>query len=505
MLIALLVLACTRPGDPPSADPALTETGSDTGAPCHQARTLGTPTHARPPQLGPPTWEAFGSHQVYSSPRLADLNGDGILDVISGRGATDIGQPLDTIGYATAHDGATGAELWRIDVRQEVFTTAALPELTGDGIPDPVFGARHAEFFAIDGASGALLWAFALDVEAARDAGWYNTFSAQPIDDRDGDGVTDLVIANGGDSLISPDDPDRPPGRLALVSGATGAVIASAWVPDGRETYLSPVLIGTDVIFGTGGETVAGQLWRTSLEDIAAGNIDDATPLLAGDLGAIAPPSVADLNGDCVDDIVTAHFSGTLAAIDGETHAVLWRLDHPGQTYNSPTLGYFNDDPVPDVFGSVMEGTWPDYERMVHFVIDGRSGDVLWTGELGVFGASGALAVDLDGDGLDEILLGVNDSGFTDPGPMGWMLYHLDPRDFSLTPMAATADRAGITSPWLGDLDGDGLLEMITSISHLGGENSEWRTARYDLDLPAPPTVSWGGYLGTHGDGHLSR
>jgi len=502
MLVPLIVLACTQPNDSPPDGPG-SETGSETEVPCHAPPAIGAPTGQQPPVLPAPTWQAHGPYDVFSSPRLADLDGDGVLDVISGHG-TDTGESeLHTVGYATAHSGATGTELWRIDARQDLFTTAALPDLDGDGIADPVFGGRHAELLAVSGATGSALWTFSMDVEEARAAGWYNTYSAQPIPDRDGDGVADLLIANGGDSLIVPEDPVRPSGRLALVSGATGAVLGFALVPDRQETYLSPVLLDGDVIFGTGGETVAGSLWRTSLDDIGSGDIDGALELLPGELGAIAPPSLADLNGDCVDDIVTAHFSGTIAAIDGASHEVMWRVDHPGQTYNSPTLGFFTGDGHPDVFASVREGTWPLFDRMVHFLIDGATGEILWTDELGVFGSSGGLAVDLDGDGRDEVLVGVNAAALADVGQNGGGLYHLDPITLDLTPMA-DLDRPGVSNPWIGDLDGDTFLELVTSVSDLSGADRAWRTERYDLDVQGPPRVSWGGYLGTAGDGHLT-
>jgi hypothetical protein len=502
MLLSLLLIGCVPPSDTGATSP-MPENSVDTAHPCHATLHFQPPTGAAPPFLSTPTWESLGETDVFSSPRLADLDGDGLLDVVSGHGTSIGGDLLQTVGYATALSGETGEPLWRVEARQEVFSTAALPDLTGDGVADPVFGGRHAELFAVNGATGAVLWTFDMDVHEARDAGWYNTFSPQTVADRNGDGVPDLLIANGGDFLMPPDESERPPGRLALISGATGAVLSSALVPDRRETYLSPVLLGADVIFGTGGETVAGSLWRASLDDIARGDLDDAVALLDGELGAIAPPSMTDLNDDCIDDIVVANFSGTLAAIDGATNEVLWRVEQEGQTYNSPTLGFFTEDGIPDVFGSVMEGSWPVYERMVHRLIDGATGAVLWTGELGVFGSSGSVAVDLDGDGRDEVILGVNDSSFGSDEPPRWQLHHFDPVLLTLTPIADLADRAGVANPWIGDLDGDGLLELVTNTADLTGLSGEWKTERFDLDVAAPPSVSWGSYLGTHGDGRF--
>ena len=73
-------------------------------------------------------------------------------------------------------------------------------------------------------------------------------------------------------------------------------------MPDGRETYMSVVKASLrnnrteDVIFGTGGETVGGSLYRTPLADILKGDISDAVLLATGkNKGFIAPPALADI------------------------------------------------------------------------------------------------------------------------------------------------------------------------------------------------------------------
>lgn len=46
------------------------------------------------------------------------------------------------------------------------------------------------------------------------DQGWYNFTTPQLIPDQDGDGLKDLLIANGGNPKAAAGDPDRPAGRL---------------------------------------------------------------------------------------------------------------------------------------------------------------------------------------------------------------------------------------------------------------------------------------------------
>ena len=67
-------------------------------------------------------------------------------------------------------------------------------------------------------------------------------------------------------------DHDRDPGRLVVLSGRTGQMIGERYLemPGSKETYMTPVMYhpptGSDIIlFGSGGETIAGQLDVLSL------------------------------------------------------------------------------------------------------------------------------------------------------------------------------------------------------------------------------------------------
>lgn len=76
--------------------------------------------------------------------------------------------------------------------------------------------------------------------------------------------------------------PHRLPGRIIIFSGQTGKVLRWVGVPDKRESYYSPQVYllpgGKEmVLFGTGGETHPGSLWRISLSDLYAGKIERAS------------------------------------------------------------------------------------------------------------------------------------------------------------------------------------------------------------------------------------
>ena len=64
-----------------------------------------------------------------------------------------------------------------------------------------------------------------------------------------------------------------------MFSGKTGAVLQWVGVPDKRESYYSPQVYtqldgAAVVLFGTGGETHPGSLWRISLDHLLKGQIE---------------------------------------------------------------------------------------------------------------------------------------------------------------------------------------------------------------------------------------
>lgn len=111
-----------------------------------------------------PGWPKFVNKQVvWSSPALADLDGDGRLDVIVGQGnmpATmfDGGrQPMNGEYVYAFHGDGSDVAGWPVHVGRNVTSSPAIGDINGDGRPDVAFVAEDGLLYAYSG-SGQLLW-----------------------------------------------------------------------------------------------------------------------------------------------------------------------------------------------------------------------------------------------------------------------------------------------------------------------------------------------------------
>jgi outer membrane protein assembly factor BamB len=463
------------------------------------------------PLLAQTSWSvSYKGIGTFSSPRLADLNSDGTLDIIFGAGREEF-QRCDSAVIAL--DGLTGKMLWRLPSIDQIFGSAALKDLNGDGIQDVLIGGRSAELFAINGKTGRIIWKF--DKKHAKKK-WYNFYNPQFIKDYDGDGLEDILISNGGNVLAEPfDSKNRYAGYLLVISSKGGKVLAMAPTPDQKETYMSvsahPTAAGDDyhIILGTGGETTGGNLFVTSLSSVFKGDLSDATLLDTSPAkGYIAPAVWIDINADSIPDIVANAVEGKLVAFDGKTWEPIWSVKLPNcEAYSSVAPGLFTADSVPDFFVSYAVGEWPKLEWSKQAMVDGQSGKIVFTDSLGFYQTSTPVVIDLDGNGRDEALLSVNIHVFDNRNTRE--LYNmLVSVDFQLNEVVQFTDQIKgsniSTTPWIGDMNGDGLLDVV----YFHGTNTRksysfdgMQINRVVTKIPIRSKIKWGAYMGSDYNG----
>ncbi len=192
-----------------------------------------------------------------------DMNKDGIQDVLTAK-LTD-----KCTCSLLALDGLSGEIVWQTKVNFDVFSLRCILDSNQDDVVDCIATGRYGGFISINGVDGSIIWTVDNDITFPK----YNFYFPLLVEDLDQDGVPDLVNTHGGDASYPPWQTNRSPGSFVVVSGRTGGkLMEPILMPDGRETYCSPVLFRMDnidmILFGSGGETLSGSLWGVTLASI---------------------------------------------------------------------------------------------------------------------------------------------------------------------------------------------------------------------------------------------
>jgi outer membrane protein assembly factor BamB len=457
----------------------------------------------------------------FSSPRVADLNLDGVSDIVIGAGSAEW-FPSDS--GIIALDGKNGKILWHAAVKNQIVGSASFIRINNDELPDIVIGGRTGELYALDGKTGAKIWQFYKPSSpmSYRDDGCYNFYNSQIIRDVNNDQIDDILICNGGDPYIQDHITKRPVGKLMILSGCNGEVISSAEVPDGKETYFSPIITNMGnsgnelrIIFGTGGETIGGALFSCKLSDLLKSNIRNAKVLHTDSIrGFIAPPILADVNGDGIYDVVANSSSGRTFAIDGKNDSKLWDFQYTNsqvEVYSSPAIGYFTgDDRVFDFFVCYSKGNFPNYYGSLMFLLDGKSGKVVRKYEGVQFTYVSPLTFDVNNDLVDDVVYVSNREEKTSSGKN--IYTGLEVFDFKMDStykLVSPLPGANFAmTPWIGDLDNNGKVDIIYSstpaytnrypgTSSLGDDlNLKVTYRRAELLEKRVDAVLWGAYMG---------
>jgi len=312
----------------------------------------------------------------FSAAGLDDVDGDGLGDLLVG----EVGQSLQTTGFAYVFSGASGKVLYTL-TNNLVSNGAdygslvlALPDLDGDGVNDLAVDAPHVSppdgsgrAYVYSGANGNIIWTLA----SPHPAETASFAAVSGMADMNADGTGDILAVSR-----EPREPGEPAlGVIYVLSGATGENIR-------RLPYYGIVT------------------------------------------------AVPDVDGDRIPDIAVGRSTennshGNVQVLSGATGNLLYTLvqpDPPTQ-FNSSQFGRavlgVNDvdgDGRGDVLvGAVTEsapGFNPRQGPGAAFLHSGATGQLLRRFDSvhpivsGFFGASLATVPDCNGDGVEEFLIG---------------------------------------------------------------------------------------------------
>lgn len=372
--------------------------------------------------------------EIASSPAIGDIDGDGFPDIAVGCGfATNLADPGGV--WAFRRDGTL---IWMVHptlggAGDDVYSTPAIGDVDGDGRNDVVFGAWDHHVYVIT-RNGTNLPGWPRDT---RDTVW----SSPSLVDLDGDGRLEIIIGadthaegppintvDGGTLWVFRYDGTNYPGfpkRETVVLGSTPAV--GDIDGDGRPE----IVIGAGTFGGMSGH----RLFAYHCDGSAVAGWPVTT---AGDTGN--SPALANLDADPALEVVETDDAGYLYGIDGNG-AILFQMRPKSSTgasaaaLSDPIVAQVLGSATPDiVVGNGWELTVVSSSG-VQLSEDGTHGGKLTFGT--TRSVLGVVAADLEGDGTLDLIAGSGSSDGVDgrvwvwtPGPVGampWPAFRQDP------------------------------------------------------------------------------
>ncbi|MFN2428514.1 MAG: FG-GAP-like repeat-containing protein, partial [Cryomorphaceae bacterium] len=338
-----------------------------------------------------------------------------------------------------------------------------LVDIDNDGLDEILFGADQT-FYALN-SDGTVLWEKAMDGI---------NILPPTVDDMDGDGEWDIAVNNAGVSIYS--------GRTYLLNA--DGTDKPGWPVNFDDHWMinAPVMAdvnGDGVMEIIAGERISGSAGLLHVLDITGEELE-GWPIETTATVAFTP-SVGDINNDGVTDVISGlSTDGSLYAFDASGNILEGFPQVPADaslSYQSPLLLDLNGDENLEIIGS-RHG-----ENAEYYAVDFEGNYVEgWPVASPGWTYAPPSAADTDADGSFEIFMGnPNTDGSEVPMPMDVIYgFGSDGSDLPNFPIAKVGGNEGVIT--VADIDDNGVVDLVFTSNLFTSEDGQGFVHAYAMD-----------------------